>query len=48
MNNIKIWSKVKIKKVVRNLNLSIMKLLVSYKLSKMLLVKLIIKMLSVI
>ena len=50
MNNIKIWSKVKIKKVVRNLNLSIMKLLVSYKLSKKVVskIKLIIKMLSVI
>ena len=51
MNNIKIWSNVKIKKVVSHLKLSIMKLLVTHKLSKKNVVskiKLIIKMLSVI
>ena len=34
MNNIKIWSNIKIKKVFSHLKLSIMKLLVNHKLSK--------------
>jgi hypothetical protein len=59
MNNIKIWSNVKIKKVFSHLKLSIMKLLVTHKLSKVVSklqtiqnvvskMKLIIEMLSVI